>query len=300
MSFRKPYDPDPGYSIIHPNGQSSYYHIDTFTDPWLPAENKPVILLNHGCARTSEVWYHWVPRLARDYVVIRRDARGHGRSSFPKRLSPWSEQDTNLYEGGYKWDIDTILMEIVDFLDQLEIQKVIFVGEATSGEVGHALAAKYPDRVRALITVASPTLLSPSAVELFAANQPSWPEAVINLGVRGWNEALAKTPHSLPMNDPLCMEWLISESAKTPKEGLAGYVIFLTTLTSRPYLSQIKVPMLILASTNDAAVPVPEAEWQASQIPHAKFVKIQADSHEIFIEKADACIDATLDFLRTV
>ena len=299
LPMKRPFDTSQGYYITHPNGQVSHYHLDSYTDPWLPASKKPVIMLNHGCARTSEFWYHWVPRLSRDFVVIRRDNRGHGKSSFPKRLSPWSEQGENKYENDYQWNIDTMLEEIVDMLDQLGIEKLIFFGEATSGEVGHAFAAKYPSRILALITCSSPTMLPPAAVKMLSVGESSWPEAVIKLGSRGWNEALAKLPGTLPSEkDPGYLEWFLSEAGKTHKEGLAGYVIFLTTLESRSFLRDIKCPYLILAPTNSAATSMAESEWVASQVPHAKLVKVEAPGHEIFIEAADACINATLEFLR--
>lgn len=297
-SFRKPYDRDVGYFITHPNGQVSHYHLDTFTDPWLPPSEKPVIMFNHGCARTSEMWYHWVPHLARDFVVIRRDSRGQGKSSHPKRLSPWSDQENNKYEGDYKYDIEVILEEIVDMLDQLGIEKVIFFGEATSGEVGHSLAAKYPERVAALITCSSPSYLPPPTIKMFAVGESSWPEAIIKLGTRGWNEALGKNPGTLPAHDKSYREWLLTEAGKTTSEGLAGYVIFLTNLDSRDSIKNVKCPYLILAPTNSAAVPKSEVEWQALQAPHAEVVTIEAPGHEIFVEAADACIKATLKFLK--
>ena len=59
-----------------------------------------------------------------------------------------------------------MLEEIVDTLDQLGVEKLIFFGEATSGEVGHAFPAKYPSRILALITCSSPTMLPPAAVKM--------------------------------------------------------------------------------------------------------------------------------------
>ncbi|KAK9420124.1 putative AB hydrolase-1 domain-containing protein [Seiridium unicorne] len=297
LPFRGPYDQPEGFYVTHPNGQVSHYHLDTFVDPWLPVEKKPVILLNHGCARTSEMWYGWVPRLARDFVVIRRDSRGHGKSSYPKRLSPWSDQQNNKYEGDYQWNITTMVEEIVDMLDQLGIDKVIFLGEATSGEVGHAFAATHPERTIVLITCSSPTYLPPAAIKMFSVGESSWPEAVIKHGSRGWNERLAKNPNTLP-RDPEYLEWLLTEAGKTHKEGLAGYVIFLTHLTSRPFLHKIKCPYLILAPTNSAAVPLSESHWLSEQIPEAKMVEIEAPGHEIFAEATDKCIDAVLEFLH--
>lgn len=299
-AFRRPYDAEEGYYITHPNGQTSHYYLDTFTDPWLPKSQKPVILLNHGCSRTASMWYHWVPRLARDFVVIRRDARGHGKSSYPKRISPWSEQEENLYDGGYNFDMDTVIEEMVDFLDQLGIDRVIFFGEATSGEVGHALAAKHPERVRALITCSSPTMLPPQAVHMLSVGQSSWPEAVIKLGVRGWNEALAKIPGTLPSQDPALKAWLVDQASTTHDEGLAAYVIFLTFANSRRYLKDIRCPYMILAPTKSAAVPLSESRWISEQVPHAKLVEVESPGHEIFIEAADRCIDETLKFLKEI
>ncbi|KAJ9149488.1 Alpha/beta hydrolase fold-1 [Pleurostoma richardsiae] len=297
LPFRRPYDQPEGYYVTHPNGQITHYHLDTFTDPWLPASRKPVVMLNPGCARTCEMWYHWVPRLARDFVVIRRDNRGHGKSSYPTRTSPWNDQEHNEYEGGYQWNIDTILEEIVDLLDQLKIDKIIFLGEATSGEVGHAFAARHPSRTLALISCSSPTLLPPEAIKLFSVGERSWPEAIIKHGARGWNERLATNKGTLP-RDVVYLEWLLEEAGKTHREGLAGYVIFLSTLTSRPFLKDIKCPYLILAPTNSAAVPLSESHWIASQVPQAQLVKIEAPGHEIFAEAAEKCIDATLAFLK--
>ncbi|KAM5341880.1 hypothetical protein ACJ41O_014911 [Fusarium nematophilum] len=298
-AFRRPYDQPDGYYVTHRNGQVSHYYLDSFVDPWLPEEKKPVIMLNHGCARTANMWYSWVPRLARRFVVIRRDARGHGKSSFPKRLSPWSDQQNNEYEGGYRWDLDTILYEIVDMLDQLNIKKVIFLGEATSGEVGHAFAAQYPERTMALITCSTPTSLPLAAINMFAVGESSWPEAVIKHGTRGWNERLAKNPGTLP-KDPAYLAWLLDEAAKTEKEGLAGYVIFLSHLTSRPFLKNIKSPYLILAPTNSAAVPLSESRSISEQVPGSKLVEIEAPGHEIFSEATDKCIDAVLEFLDEI
>ncbi|OCK99822.1 uncharacterized protein K441DRAFT_652049 [Cenococcum geophilum 1.58] len=57
MAFCKPGDQSPGYTITHPNGQKSFYHLDDFADPWILASEKRVILIQHGCARSSEFWY---------------------------------------------------------------------------------------------------------------------------------------------------------------------------------------------------------------------------------------------------
>lgn len=296
-SVRKVGDPAPGYFVHHPNGQTSFYHLDTFVHPWLSREKKETVLIQHGCAHTSEFFYHFVPRLASDYTVVRRDARGHGQSSYPTRLSPWNDQNHNVYEGGYEYTEKTIVEEIVDFLDQLGIDRVHFVGEATSGEVGVILATTYPHRVASLVTISSPTKLPAPAIDLFRVGRASWPEAVIELGARGWAEEMAKRPGTLPVQRGTeYMNWWYHEASKIAREGLAGYVIFLSKLTSRPYLQGVRCPMLILAPTQSAAVPMEESLFIQSQVPHAKLVAIDGPGHEIYSERADECLDAMLQF----
>ena len=45
-----------------------YYEDDDFTDPWRTPET---VVLHHGNAKSSRLWYAWVPLLARQYRVIR-------------------------------------------------------------------------------------------------------------------------------------------------------------------------------------------------------------------------------------
>jgi len=270
--------------ITHPNGQVTHVFDDNFTDPWKPCET---ILIQPGFARHGSFWYHWIPLLAREYRVIRRDARGHGRSSYP--LTSTSYQ--------YDYSLDTILFEILDTMDQLGIQKFHFLGESTSGMVGEALAARYPERLHSLITCSSPTHLPPPALALFSFGHSSWPEACRNLGSRGWGEALSQVPGTVSVPDPEYLKWWISQVAVSTGEGLAGYARFLSTLDSRPFLEQIKTPTLILAPANSAATKLDEQEMVHQKIKGSKLVVIHGKGHEIYVERPDDCQMALKEFL---
>jgi 3-oxoadipate enol-lactonase len=65
-----------------PGDLQMYYEDDDFTDPWSQAET---VILHHGNAQNARLWYAWVPLLARDYRVIRVDARGFGRVGRSRR-----------------------------------------------------------------------------------------------------------------------------------------------------------------------------------------------------------------------
>jgi pimeloyl-ACP methyl ester carboxylesterase len=222
-------------------GQKTHYKDECFTAPFEPPPE--TILIQHGFGRNSNSWYEWVPLLSGKYRVIRRDARGHGESSAPSR-------DT------YDWGIDTMLKEIIDMLDQLGIEKVHFLGESTSGMVGMALAAKYPERLHSLIICSSPTHLPPEAMKFFSMGTSSWQEAIRTLGSEGWARELSKLPGTASRKDKPYVDWWAKEVGRSPAYGLEQYSLFLEGLDGRKYMPDITVPTLILAPLHSTAAPV--------------------------------------------
>ena len=285
-----------GYYVTLPDGQIDHYFIDSFTDPWRSKSARDVLLIQHGFARSGSFWYHWVAALARDYIVIRRDLRGHGKSSYPIRQSPWSEEP-GVYKDGYSYNLETICSEIIQFLDCLGVDKVHFLGESTSGQIGHALAALHPERIRSLITCSAPTHLPADKCNFLAMGQPSWPEALVNMGSRGWAKALSEHPGTAPRKSKEYQEWWLSEVGKIPSEGLAGYAAFLSQLDTRPLLPKIRCPALILAPTRSAAVPMEESEYAANHISQAVLKVVDVAGHEIYVEAPEICWELVLEHL---
>ena len=48
-----------------------FYEDDCFADPW--RSEPETVVLHHGNSKNTKLWYAWVPVLARQYRVIRRN-----------------------------------------------------------------------------------------------------------------------------------------------------------------------------------------------------------------------------------
>ncbi|EUC39415.1 hypothetical protein COCCADRAFT_31782 [Bipolaris zeicola 26-R-13] len=287
--------------ILHANGQKSHYVLNDFTDPWKPHET---ILIQHGFGRHSAFWYHWIPALSRHYRVVRRDLRGHGYSSYPGQKQTVSSTENGIVENDkkeekdYVYNVDTIIGEIIDTLDQLGLQKVHFLGESTSGILGEILAARHPERLLSLTVCSSPTHLPPPALQMFAFGHKDWPTACRQLGARGWTEALARVPGTIPISDSEYLPWYLGQVEVSDGEGLAQYAEFLSTLDARPWLERIKVSTLILSPTHSAAIKVEDMKALRDTIPGSQLVPISEPGHEIYVTAAEECQQAFLGFLE--
>jgi pimeloyl-ACP methyl ester carboxylesterase len=270
--------------VVHPNGQRTHYICDDFTDQWKPRDT---ILIQHGFGRHASFWYHWIPLLSGKFRVIRRDLRGHGYSSFPSSNK----------SGQYQYNLESILEEVIDTLDQLNIEQVHFLGESTGGTLGEILAAKHPDRLLSLTVCSAPTHLPPPALKLFAFDRKDWPTACRELGSRGWAEALSRIPGTIPIADPKYLPWYLDQIAISDGEGLAQYAELLSGLDARPSLPQIRVPMLVLAPTESVAVRIEDQKALANSIKGCKLVLVEGGGHEIYVTRADECQKVFLDFL---
>ena len=225
--------------------------------------------------------------LSRHYRVIRRDARGHGRSSSPP-------------ESGYDYSLDTILSEMIDTIDQLGLQKVHLLGESTGGIFCEALAAQYPDRLLSLTTCSTPMFLPQAAQDMLAFGHRSWPAACREKGSSAYAIDAARILGTDQMPDKGYVKWWISQVAMCSAEGLAGQAELLGKLDARRFVGDIKVPTLILAPKNSSLAILTGTDSQEelhSKITGSKLVVIDGVGHEIYVDRPEECQRAFLEFL---
>ncbi|HXQ26714.1 MAG TPA: alpha/beta hydrolase [Candidatus Acidoferrales bacterium] len=267
------------------NGYVTYYEDDDFTAPWKPRQT---IVIQHGFGRNSQFWRHWVPMLAGDYRVIRRDLRGHGGSGDPGPSYPWT--------------FENLVRDLSGFCDALKLESVHLLGESTGGMLAVGYAAKRPEstgaRLRSVTLCATPKTIGAAGQKLFAFGRASWQSALEELGSEGWARTLLSRPGTFPSTDPAQVEWAIRQFGRARTASLVGYSKVISTTDITPLLPEVKVPVLLLAPTRSAATTVEEQESIAAALLQSELVQIDGAGHEIYIDKAAECVSALRGFLE--
>jgi len=102
------------------------------------SREKPTVLLLHGFPTSSHMFRNLIPALADGYHVVAPDYPGYGYSSMP----PADEFD-------YTFDR---LAEIIEaFTERVGLESYSIYLQDYGAPVGYRLAAKYPERIEALI-----------------------------------------------------------------------------------------------------------------------------------------------------
>jgi 3-oxoadipate enol-lactonase len=268
------------------DGTAIHYLEDTFTDPW--QEPEAVVLL-HGFCRNSAFWYAWVPHLARQYRVVRWDARGCGASPMPPP--------------GFRWSIRQYCLDVVDFLDAIKIRRAHFIGESMGGMVLPYLAVWYPERVKSFVACSSNLGLKGSFAQEMAAGAGSMVEALdraesLEAYIRA-TEQSRLAPDEVP---PLARDWYAREWAKTPRrlwKEWATRIVPEIDLTE-DLLGRVQCPVLIIAPTRTVKLPLDESRFYADHLPKGRLAKVDSASQGLAFAKGDECARLALAFLFEV
>ncbi|MBB4858625.1 pimeloyl-ACP methyl ester carboxylesterase [Novosphingobium chloroacetimidivorans] len=121
-------------AVVLPNGVEMKYH------EW--AGEGPTILFLHPSTGYGRMWEWTVDALDGRFHAYAPDQRGHGGTSRP--------------DGSYS--AEAYADDLVSFMDAVGISRAIIVGHSLGGRVAQVFAARYADRVSALVLVASPHL----------------------------------------------------------------------------------------------------------------------------------------------
>jgi pimeloyl-ACP methyl ester carboxylesterase len=253
------------------------------------------LLLIHGLGSNAKGWSRNIPVWAEDYRVIAVDLPGYGYSekkAYPYSLSFYAEV-------------------LTEFLDELGIEKAVFVGHSMGGQISTITALTYPDRVEKLV------LISPAGVEDFEDGEKDWfrkvavPELTLDSGYRQIDINLKSNFYETPAE----AEFMITDRIQIKRASdfedyayaVAQNIKAMVNEPTSDRLKDIKQETLVLFGANDNLIPNrflnggPTADIAAiakREIPNNTLVLIPKCGHFVQFEKYEITNYAVLDFLK--
>lgn len=251
-----------------------YYEDDDYTDPWRPRET---VVLHHGNGKNARLWYAWVPLLARQYRVIRLDARGFGRSSIPPR--------------GYDWSLSNFGADLLRLMDHLEIDRAHLIGETIGGTIALQFAYDHPDRLHTVTACTSPYNF------VGVGQYQDYYRIIEQEGVESWVRQSANRRLVPGQSNPQHHEWYAQQMMQSSAQVVMELLSYLSTVDLTPILPQIKVPALVLVAQNSDTNTPDRADSMAALLPDAKLVKIPNASGYVQHSEPEKCVAVWREFV---
>ncbi|MEX1666832.1 malonyl-ACP O-methyltransferase BioC [Zhongshania arctica] len=239
------------------------------------------LVLLHGWASDAEIWRSIIPPLRRHFHITLIDLPSCGRSP------ACSAGD----------DTSSVIEQLLPVLPD----SAIYCGWSLGGMFATAIAAKYPERVSALITVASNAVFV--ADEVWPAAMPSADflafEAAIEKnvvkGLRRFRSLQLLGDQRADSVAAILRRQPIPVNASALTQGLK----YLNALDNCAALAAIRCPVIHVFGSEDALVPVASAELFAANYADHKCSVMMGCGHIPFLSSPQEFIDTVVDFVNS-
>lgn len=267
--------------------------------PDRPAADAPAIpdarelVLLHGQPGSPEDWAAVIARLPPQLHAVAVDRPGYGASPLPA--------------DGFTANAQAVL----DDLDARGVRSTVLVGHSWGGGVALRAASLAPDRVQAVVLLASVgpgcdtsldwLLAAPGIGELsslFAFRWTPWT-------ARAWL-SLRRHWHGRPLYPGESASWQVWGHASK-----SGWPLWRTFLTEQRALlrelgeleaaaASVSVPVLLIADPADRVVPVKTSQKLDATLPDSRLILLKGTGHHLPRCAPDEVADAITAFLATI
>lgn len=251
----------------------------------------PIVFL-HGLLYNADLWRKVVPQLSTTHRCIAPDLPLGAHH-------PALHANADLTPAG-------LAKLVVEFLDELALERVTLVGNDTGGAIAQVVATTYPERVQRLVLVSCdafdnflPKILRPLQTAARVPGTINATSTVLRLGAAQKVLLWLVAKHPI---DPAVANGALTPSRhdKDVRRDLAKVLTGINssyTEEAAEKLREFKAPVLIVWAEKDRLFPVDHAERLASIMPHAKVVLVN-DSYTFVPEDQPEILTRALsDFL---
>lgn len=238
----------------------------------------PPLLLVHGLMVTGEMFEPVVGHFATRHRVIVPDLRGHGRS---RALPP-------------PYAATQLASDLSQLLDHLGIDSTAVLGYSQGGAIAQQMVLDFPNRCDRLVLACT-----------FAFNMATYRERVEGhflplllrvLGIR--LSAKLIVSRAAPQLGRERADWLAALMADQDRKAMVSAWKETMAFDSRRRLAEIACPTLVIAASNDQAVPIHHAKMLHDGVAGSQLVIIDDADHALIWTHSDEFERVTDDFLR--
>ena len=250
--------------------RGSVAYAATGNKPFDPA--KQTVVFIHGVGQDHTIWVLPIRYFAsHDRNVLALDLPGHGPTPGPPLKT-----------------IEEMADWVIDAIDTVGVGKTAIVGHSMGSLVGLDAAARYPDRVRALVMVGVSIPLAVSEPLMTSAEEGSH-DAIDMLTYWGHSKA-AQIGGS-----PTPGMWMVGGGMRlweqADPEAIHADLRACDDYDRLERAAQIQCPTLLLLGENDVMTPVRVAKAMREVIPDEDTVIFSGAGHSLLSERSDPVLD---------
>nr|WP_206768696.1 MULTISPECIES: 3-oxoadipate enol-lactonase [Pseudomonas] len=242
-------------------------------------QDAPVLVLSNSLGTDLHMWDEQIPAFSEHFRVLRFDTRGHGQSL--------------VTEGPYS--IEQLGRDVLAMLDQLNIDKVHFCGLSMGGLIGQWLGIHAGERLRKLVVcntaakIGDPSMWNPR-IETVLRDGKDAMVALRDASIARWF-----TP-DFAEAQPATAKKITDMLAATSPQGYAANCAAVRDADFREQLVSIRVPLLVIAGTEDAVTPPSGGHFIQERVSGAEYAEFYA-AHLSNVQAGAAFSARVLDFL---
>lgn len=243
----------------------------------------PLVLI-HGGLVNSGLWDDQFEVFAQRYRTLRYDVRGFGRSFAP--TEPYSNH-----------------ADLKDLLDFLDIDRAYLLGLSMGGAIAIDFTLTYPDRVAALIPVASglsgyqATANAQRRAEMNAAYERGDKARAVELSLQLWTDGPQRTPDQVDARVRQRIRAMTAHTFDLPDYENVSQPLDPPAVGR---LAEIHAPTLVIFGDLDVPDILAIGDLIAANVPGARKAMIPGTAHHLNVEKPAEFNHAVLEFLDTL
>ena len=243
----------------------------------------PALILIHGSLLDRRLWDAQVPVLAQRHRVVRYDARGHGASS--SAAMPFAHE-----------------RDLHDLMQALRLDRATLIGLSMGGRIALQFTLTYPERVAALVIVASgmddytyePEVHACRATMSTAIEERGAIAEATDAFLRTWVIGPRRTPEQVSAAVLKAARRMVERSLSQPSlDDLEEP--FSPSIRSR--LRELQAPALVMVGEHDLPDMLMIADQLAAGLPGAEQVLVPGAGHLVNLEQPDVFNSTVSAFL---